>query len=215
MKEYPNIPTFCPTFLGRPCMAFKKYDGSNIRAKWSAKKGWHLFGTRHRLFDQKDTEFGIAIEIWNNKYADVVSSIIHKEKLFNGAKEVICYCEFFGPNSFGGQHDISHPALQIAGAIHNDPKDLILFDVNIHKKGLISPQDFINLFSCTNIAKVIYSGVLDISFVNDVKEDKYPVVEGVVVKGGRGHNLWMTKIKSFSYLKELKRRFAADWGKYV
>jgi hypothetical protein len=213
MKEYPSISHFSEDLLGRSCIAFLKYDGSNIRVKWSPKKGWHLFGTRHRLFDHTDPEYGCAIDIWHKKYAADIDKIIHKEKAFNGAKEVICYCEFFGPNSFAGQHDIKHPAL--LGVSHNDPKDLILFDVNIHKKGLMSPSDFVNTFSDVPIAKIIHQGMLEEDFVNDIREGKYSVMEGIVCKGGSGHKLWMAKIKTFAYLKELKTRFAGDWEKYV
>lgn len=215
MKDYPSIPPFSNKFLGRQCIAFRKEDGSNIRIKWSIKKGWHLFGTRHRLFDHTDKEFGCVIELWHKKYAKDIDEIINTDKKFHNVREIICYCEFLGPFSFGGQHDIAHPALQIVGATHNNPKDIILFDVNIHKKGLMSPLDFINAFENIHTAEVIYKGVLDTVFVQKVKEGDYSVVEGVVIKGGTGHTLWMTKIKTLAYLEELKRRFATDWEKYL
>jgi hypothetical protein len=135
-------------------------------------------------------------------------------------QEVICFGEFFGPFSFGGQHDPQHPALLLGGCEGvNGPKDVVLFDVNVHKKGLMSPRDFVNTFAHLPIAEVIYEGNLNASFIQDVREGRYPVVEGVVCKGlnpsGKPpHNLWMTKIKTLSYKAECIKRFDADWEKY-
>ena len=39
----------------------------------------------------------------------------------------------FGKKSFAGQHE------------QDDPKDIVLFDVNPHKKGFISPKQFIDI----------------------------------------------------------------------
>lgn len=66
-----------------------------------------------------------------------------------------------------------------------------------------------------DISKVIYQGILDEEFINDVRQGKYPVKEGVVCKGGSGHNLWMTKIKTLSWIEEVKKKFARDWERYV
>ena len=44
MKEYPKIPNSKDFPLGQ-CITFEKYDGSNIRAEWTKKKGFHKFGT--------------------------------------------------------------------------------------------------------------------------------------------------------------------------
>src|SRR3990167_7944393 len=98
MKEYPSIPGASAqgSPVGLPCIAFKKIDGSNLRYLWSSKKGWHLFGTRNRLFDKSDPEYGCAIDIFLNKYASGAESVIRKEKHFRGVREVICYCEYFG-----------------------------------------------------------------------------------------------------------------------
>lgn len=214
MKNYPSIPKFYNGLLGRQCICFYKYDGSQIRSKWSASKGWHLFGTRHRLFDKSDPEYGCAIDIFKNKYGDDLEKIIKTNKEFKNVREVICFSEFFGPYSFGGQHDINHPALKMVNAPHNDPKDVVLFDVNIHKKGMLSAKNFVTHFGHLDVAKIIYEGILDESLVCDIRTGKYPVFEGIIAKGGNGHEQWSVKIKTFKYLEELKKRFSKDWESY-
>jgi hypothetical protein len=217
MKEYPSIQSSNSrlTPIGLPCIAFHKYDGSNLRFEWNNKRGWSKFGTRHRLFDKSDPEFGCAVDIFMQKYSGI-EDIIKRDKQFRGAQEVTCYCEFFGPYSFAGQHDPKHPALIIGGCKgNNEPKDLILFDVAIHKKGFMTPREFINTFYSMPIAKVVYEGNLTKEFIEGVRNE-YPD-EGVVCKGVNGkapHGIWRVKIKTLSYLAELKKRFAVDWEKY-
>lgn len=217
MKEYPKIlgPKGAPHL---PCLAFRKYDGSNLRFSWSTNGGWCKFGTRHRLFDQTDPDFGGAVDLFMNKYASPIEAVIRKDKAFRGVREVICYAEYFGPHSFAGQHDPKHPALAMVGVTANEPMDLVLFDVNLHKKGLMPPRQFINTFDHLPIAEVVYEGNLNSSFISDVQDGRYPVVEGVVCKGCEGkppHGIWMRKIKTKTYLDDLKRRFADDWEEYV
>ncbi len=217
MKDYPSIlgPSGAPQL---PCIAFYKYDGSNLRFEWQQKAGWCKYGTRRRLFDHTDPEYGAAVEIFHKKYAAGIEDVIKNDKQFRGVREVICFCEYFGPHSFGGQHDPKHPALAMKGVVDNSPMDLMLFDVNLHKKGMMAPRDFVNTFKHLPIAQVVYEGNLNASFIQDVKDGKYPVVEGVVCKGCVGkapHGIWMRKIKTRAYIEELKVRFAKDWELYV
>lgn len=186
-----------------------------MRFQWSAKQGWHLFGTRHRLFDKNDPEFGCAIDIFLNKYADDIETIIKKDKQIRGAKEIIIFCEFLGPHSFAGQHDPKHPAL--CGIEHNDPKDVVLFDVNVHKKGFLTARDFVNIFGHLHIPQIVYEGNITNELIETVKQGKLGSFEGVVCKGCQSkppHGIWMVKIKSLKYLEELKKRFASDYMKY-
>lgn len=237
MKEYPSIPgaTAHAAPKGMSCIAFKKYDGSNLRFEWDRKKGWHLFGTRRRLFDKNDPEYGIAIDLFLNKYASGIEAVIKKEKHFRSVREVVCFCEFFGPWSFGGQHDPAHPALDprwSEGTVlgphsgKNEPFDVVMFDVNVHKKGMLSPREFVNMVGHLPVAEVVYEGNMNPSFIKDVREgtrtapgwiSTTPLFEGVVCKGLTGkapHGIWMAKIKSLAYLEELKKRFAKDWEQF-
>ena len=186
--------------MGEKCFAFYKYDGSNLRFEWTKKKGWVKYGTRRRLFDASDEVFGGAIELFQNTLAEGIDKVLRDQ--YRDTQKVTTYAEFVGPRSFAGQH---HP---------DDEKELVLFDVSIHKKGLVAPIDFVKQFGHLNSAELIYEGNLNQTFIDDVRNDKYPLDEGVVVKGGSGHKLWMCKIKTHSYLAKLKEVFGGEWAKY-
>ena len=197
MKQYPEIPGSTQAPLGRPCMAFYKYDGSNLRWEWSPKKGWHKFGTRTQLFDATDPLFSQAIPIFLNTMGD---EIVRRSKQVEcGVQRVIVFTEFFGPSSFAGTHD------------QNEPKELRLFDVNLYKRGIMKPRDFVKNFGdLPYAAQVVYDGNMNRQFIDDVREGRYPVWEGVVAKGDD----WMAKIKTNAYLKKLNEVFSANWQKY-
>ena len=211
MKSYPSILGPYPNILDQQlnCYAFYKYDGSNLRFEWNKKLGWYKFGTRRRLFDATDHEYGVAVEIFKNKYAEFIESKIKEFRV----DSLIAFCEFFGPHSFGGQHDPSHPAIY---SDSNDPKNLVLFDVNLHKKGFIDPANFIETFGDVETPKLVYQGPFNKKFVEDVRENKLAtkLFEGVVCKGGTGHKLWMRKVKTHRYMAELQKRFGKDWEKH-
>lgn len=202
MKEYPSIegPKNADPL---PCTAFYKYDGSNLRFEWSRKGGWYKFGTRTRLFNESDPEYGCAIEIFQNTYGDSIVKAIRESKDYRHAESVVAFCEFFGKESFAGQHK------------PDDPKELVLFDVNVYKKGILGPREFLKTFGHLKVPPVVYTGPFDEEFVRDVREGKYPVFEGVIAKGGNGanHNLWMRKVKTWAYLEELQKRYE-NWKEY-
>lgn len=209
MKKYPSIPTITKA-SNLHCIFFEKNDGSNLRSEWQRKTGWCKFGSRHLLFDKSHPEFGCAIKLFQDNFFAM-------EKFFCDKKyeKATIFCEFFGPNSFAGQHDVSYLNSVGFNIEDNEPKQLVLFDVEIHKKGFMSPREFVDNFGDLQIAKVISEGILDQKFIEDVKEGKYPVFEGVVAKSGIGHNLWRGKIKTNAYLKKLKEIFKNNYEKYV
>jgi hypothetical protein len=198
MKTYPSIRG--PKQLGLPCYAFYKYDGSNLRFEWTKKSGWVKYGTRKRLFDSSDVAFGEAIDIFNDTLAVGLDEVFRDK--YAKAEKITAYAEFLGKKSFAGQH------------IKDDPKELVLFDVSVHKKGLVSPSDFIEHFGHLNSAEVIYDGLMDQDFIDRVRNGHYQLDEGVIVKGGSGHQLWMCKIKTLTYLAKLKETYGSDWIKY-
>ena len=203
MKEYLSIPGWVDSPKGLPCIAFYKYDGSNMRVEWSKKKGWHLFGTRNRLFDHTDPEFGAAIPIFLSKYGDAIPKVLRDEKEYQGVKECTVFAEYFSENSFAQYHDFS------------EPHDVVLFDVNPFKKGIIGPRQFVKHFGHLHIPAVIYEGNFNQPFIRGVQRGDFPVKEGVVVKGNKSngrppHNLWMSKVKTNWWMEELRRRAAID-----
>ena len=204
MKEYPSIDGPNGDF-GKPCIAFYKYDGSNLRFEWSPKKGWNKFGTRTRLFDKSDPVFGSAVDLFMATQAEGIDRVIRDTKEFRNNERVTAYCEFFGPKSFAGIHDLETP---------NEPMELVLFDINLHKKGILGPREFVNRFGHLKTAQVVYEGNFNQTLIDAVRNRTLPVWEGVIAKGGSGHDLWMRKIKSNDYLMKLKAVFREGWEKY-
>mgnify|MGYP000926571394 FL=1 len=205
MKEYPSIEGPNGDF-GKPCIAFYKYDGSNLRFEWSPKKGWNKFGTRTSLFDKSDPVFGSAVDLFMATQAEGIERVIRDTKEFRNNERVTAYCEFFGPKSFAGIHDLEIP---------NEPMELVLFDINLHKKGILGPREFVNHFGHLKTAQVVYEGNFNQTLIDAVRNRTLPVWEGVIAKGGSGHDLWMRKIKSNDYLDKLRAVFAGEWERYA
>lgn len=212
MKLYPSIPHSGSIDKKDLSHVFVKYDGSNLRFEWSKKQGWYKFGTRKLLFDSSHPIFGTAIELFRQRYADGLEQVFNTSKKFKNLNNVIVFAEWFGAETFAGQH------------LPNDPKNLILFDVNIHKKGLMSPREFLDDFGHLEVAEVLDKRVIDDEFVAQVRDgsfdcsSKYSIAnkmpEGVICKGGSGHNLWMCKIKTQNYHDRLKEVLGEDWTKF-
>jgi hypothetical protein len=212
MKDYPKIfGSYEKPTWGEHCIAFNKIDGSNLRFEWNAKRGWYKYGTRRRMFDHTDPEYGVAVDIFRNKYAQAVDKVLRDK--YPKVTDAMAFAEFFGPYSFGGKHE--EEWLLAKGLLPadrtNTPKDLILFDVNLFKRGFLDPETFIKHFSHVHIPEVVYQGRLTEEFAQDVRQGKYPVTEGVVAKGGAGHHLWMRKIKTYDYLKKVRKVFGTGW----
>lgn len=206
MKTYWEIPgpSKSPQL---PCIAFYKLDGSNMRAEWSRKRGWHKFGTRYTVFDETSDQWGHFIPQFLEKYGDPLVEVFKKNKNYRSVQSFIVFCEHFGPSSFAGWHDYEELAKE---------GNCVLIDVNVHKRGIVLPRDFINDFGHLDTPKVIYEGNFGKQFIQDVRDNKFELGEGVVVKGvnpkrkREQHGLWMSKVKTKWWLEELKRRARAD-----
>ena len=202
MKQYWEIsgPSKAPH---EPCIAFYKYDGSNIRAEWTKKRGWHKFGSRKVLIDRSSELGREAINTFLSTYSEDLAKVFTDNKLFRNCQNVTVFCEFFGENSFAGQHN------------PNDEKEIVLLDVNIHKKGIMLPRDFVKTFGHLKIPEVIYEGIFNLTFIHDVINGRYPVEEGIVAKGilpnkKSQHSLWMAKVKTAKWINKLKNRAQTD-----
>jgi len=197
MLQYPSIDGAAKSPLGKPVIAFYKYDGSNLRWEWSPKKGWNKFGTRRQMFDHTTPLYNQAIPIFMEKIAD---ELVYRVKQQNkGIERITAFTEFFGPSSFAGSHD------------EHEVKELKLFDVFLFKKGFIPPKQFKKMFCELNFGpEIVYEGNLNKQFIMDIRESKYPVDEGVICKGDD----FMVKIKTDAYFKKLREKFDEDWIKY-
>ena len=207
---YPKIPGSSATPLAR-CVAFEKYDGTNLHWVWERELGWHAFGMRRNRYDLDETgvaEFNAnhiglpdAIDIFHRDLAEPLEQIFVNNSDYS-APEITVFTEYFGPNSFAGLHK------------EDDQKQLVLFDVET-ESGMVPPEQFVSDFSALNIARVIYRGKLTGKFATDVREGRYDVTEGVVCKGGTvSDKLWMAKIKTNAYMSRLKAAFRDDWESY-
>ena len=100
MHQYDTIERFGKTSMQTPIYAFDKLDGSQIRAEWSKKRKFWKFGTRRQLISKSNKEWGEAVEIIKTKYERDLHDIFVKNRFL----KVTCYMEFWGTNSFAGNH---------------------------------------------------------------------------------------------------------------
>lgn len=199
MKAYPSIPASTGQNFEEManCYVFDKLDGSSLRAEYSKKQGWYKFGTRTRLFDETDPDFGRAIPFFRSTLAETIEKIASK----NRWESLIIFTEFWGKNSFAGIHDPT------------DDINLTVFDANPYKKGILGPREFLKNFE----GKVPIPGLIGIEkwtrgFVDRVRRDEIAGVtfEGVVGKSGEGHQLKMAKAKTQRWIDEVKKRYVGE-----
>lgn len=199
MKTYPSI---SGEIVGHPIYAFDKLDGSNIRAEWSRKNGFYKFGTRKRLLGPDEHLLGRSIPLIMDTYSDDLEKVFRKQRW----DKVVAFFEFYGPNSFAGWHD------------ENEEQSVKLIDINVHKKGLLEPKDFLKTFKNIEHAELLYHGNPNENFIQDVKEGNIPgmTFEGVVCKGKHvspGLPL-MFKVKNIAWIKKLKEVCGDDEAKF-
>lgn len=192
------------------CIAFEKYDGTNIHWVWEATLGWYAFGTRRDRFDldaQGIAEFNAAhpgLEecsgIFINSLLNPLTAVL-SDCGFYQSDQLIVFTEFLGEGSFAGKHSSS------------DAKRLVIIDVQT-KNGFLSPDCFVKDLCNLPIARSVYRGRLTGRFAEDVREGRMGVKEGVVCKGEIDGNVWMVKIKTNAYMERLKAAFAESWEDY-
>ncbi len=211
MLYYPKIPGSRDAPLRR-CVAFEKYDGTNLHWDWDREFGWHSFGTRRDEFDLSDagvSRFAAThdhlrecVGVFLSTLAEGLEKVFSDQEAYREPGGFRAFTEFFGPNSFAGLHKVE------------DPKRLVLFDVLAEPGGIFGPEKFVADFGHLPTARVVYRGKFTGKFAEDVRTGKYGVAEGVVCKGGSGTDLWMAKIKTYAYLEKLKRAFGEKWEDY-
>lgn len=190
MKDYPTIPK---DVRHVPVYAFDKLDGSNVRAEWSRKKGFHKFGSRTQLISDEQPFLTEAPDLIRAKYEKDVTDILRKER----CESAILFFEFWGQNSFAGTHVV-------------EPHTVTLFDVAPYKKGILYPADYLKLFMGLDIAKLLYYGNPTQEFCEMVSGSTLDgmTFEGVVCKAPNGRtptpimfkvksNAWVTKLKDY------------------
>jgi len=189
MKEYPSLKR---ELIRKPIYAFDKLDGSQIRAEWDKKKGFWKFGTRRQLLDSTHENFGEAPDLVRAKYERDLSDIFKKEKL----QKVVCFFEFSGLSSFAGTHE-------------DENHDVVLFDIKVHKKGLVLPKDFLKMVGHLDIPRVLYQGNANEILAERVRDSELEgmTFEGVVCKAQEYSTPgvpFMFKLKSKAWLNKLR-----------
>jgi hypothetical protein len=190
VKTYPSLSYGTECHL--PIVAFDKLDGSNIRAEWTAKKGWHKFGTRHRLVDATDPIFGQAPNLIMNKYGEDLSKALRD----HGFDRAMCFFEMWGPSSQFGNHDLK------------EKLDVTLFDVAPFNQGILMPDRFLKVVGHLDHARVLYRGDCTPDFIESVRSSTLPgmTFEGVVCKATNDKKTKMPvmfKQKSRAWLDKL------------
>lgn len=196
MKQYPSIDK-TPSTKYDPnntfVYVFDKLDGSNIRAEWDRKRGFHRFGTRKRLLLSEDIILGKAQGLIET-HSEAFSQIARKYKW----ESATAFFEFHGPNSFAGQH------------VETDEHVVTLIDVAPLRKGMLTPNDFIQIFQDSEISipAVLYSGQAYHQLNNEVFSNKLSGItyEGVVCKYVYSGTTYMFKIKTKLWLDKLKEK---------
>lgn len=201
MKPYPSIASSQgQQFREFEAYVFDKLDGSNLRMEWTRKVGWSKFGTRSRLFDETDTDFGTAIPVFRRDWAIPLAEVARQQRW----NHLIVFMEFHGKNSFAGKHD---PA---------DEKKLTLFDACPDKKGLLGPRAFLDTFDGLPYAKFFGICKWTRGFVERVRAGTEPggmTFEGVVGKAGSRHELVMAKAKTQAWVDKVLAQYGEAEGK--
>lgn len=220
MKHYNSIPRLDDdgTLKGEEIWAFNKLDGQNFCVKYSPKtKEFGPFGSRKRLVDESDEQFGETVKFFKN--SNIPTELIRlvkdnsgKNGLFNGVQEITFFFEWYGEHSFAGFHQ------------EGDDMHLTLIDVDIKKKGYIEPKPFYEIFGNNEfieIPELIYRGKLTESFVDSIKNNdwtepdcQYPTVkEGVVCRRStimKGQRMPKVKFKTKWWMAELHKKYTED-----
>lgn len=208
MKEYCSIINSSKA-PRKSCIAQRKYDGSNVRAKYTQKDGFCLFGTRTQLIDKGTPFWGEIVELFEKDLSKPLTELF-RSKDYRDYREITVFGEFFGENSFAGRHE-------------NEPHKIVVFDILLgHKQHkLIPPNEFHKQISkVVEIPEVIYQGNLSDQFIKDVRGGLYGTDEGVICKGIEKTGaffggIWMCKIKTQAYIDKLKSNFGEEWEKYA
>lgn len=167
--------------------------------EWTRKRGWNKFGTRTRLFDESDPDFGKAIRIFRCEWEDSLTRVAMKARW----NHLIVFMEFHGEKSFAGKHD------------PEDRKTLTLFDACPEKKGILGPREFLDTFDGLKIPKFFGIYRWTRGFVDRVRAGQEPAgmtFEGVVGKAGTRHDLVMGKAKTQAWIDKVMAQYGPIEG---
>jgi hypothetical protein len=182
---------------------FDKLDGNNLRFEWSRKRSWFKHGTRERLFDETDRDFGGAVKLFQLTLAQSVEKIARDQRW----QRLVLFAEYWGKQSLGGIH------------VPGDGMRLTVFDAVPDDRGLLDPRDFLKVFDHRAldpqaVAKFLGRVRWTRGFVASVREGKLDGVtfEGVVGKSTDG---FMAKAKTSAWIDAVLRRHGEEVGRRI
>lgn len=210
---YPKIPDTTGCQL-KKCVVFEKLDGTNIHMTISQGR-WKTFGTRRDSFSSEPVIGEPAFVKAHPELKGILSCdvdfLIGLDEFINDSDkykvaDVILFFEYCGPKSFAGSHQ------------QDDYKRLYLIDVQLNGK-ILPPEEFLEDFgpprnSEACMPKVIYKGKYFGQLVEDIRNGKYKVNEGAVIKGVVNGQTYMAKVKTNAYMERLKAQFKDNWKDY-
>ena len=210
MKTYPSIPHL-PSEPGKKYRgytdtafyAFGKNDGSNIRVEWTPKGGFSKWGRRTGLLDDSNPFLKEAPGLFEARYSDMESRLGELILGLNPKEaKVTLFMEFFGPGSKFGTHV-------------DEPHEVQLFDIDIYKKGLLTPDKFCDILEPNHYDGLMFitRGLWDarsgeqLQGVKDSLHEGMPR-EGVVLKSLDGKVYF--KYKAQRWYDDLRERCGTD-----
>jgi hypothetical protein len=202
VKSYPSIPRRPKgKQAARRMHLFDKLDGANLRFEWSRQRGWFRWGTRHQVIDETHPVFGEGMPLFREHHADGIERVARAERW----EAVVAFAELWGPGSLGGRY------------VPGEPKRLSLFDVSPHRRGLLGPVRFLELFGGHDGPAYLGEETWDDELVARVRAGAFPGVtfEGIVGKAGDGHALVMAKAKTEAWVQRILERYGEAEGRQL
>jgi|SRR5271166_75730 len=210
---YPKIPdtTNCPL---KKCWVFEKLDGTNMH--WDFKKHEFVsFGTRRDSFpfNEEGIQAFAKAHPGLEEAPKAFDEVNMHDFLFtyHSGMTGTLFTEYTGLNSFAGQHK------------PGDTMRHVVIDLMKGKK-FLPPQEFLSLFQSEWAAthgwdkiahaQLLYCGKYSGQLVEDVRNGKFHVAEGVVIKGIADKQVYMAKVKTNTYLAKLQEQFKDNWKDY-
>ena len=197
MKSYPSIAKE-PRY-GESVYAFGKQDGSQVRVEWNRKNSFHKWGRRNGLLDDSNPILKRFPDLFLGKYGVGLEEALRKARF----ESVTCFAEFWGPSSFAGTH------------VESEEQTCTLFDVDVYKKGLLEPSEFLKLFGHLPVQELLYQGVYNREIEQQIQQGTLPGIplEGVVCKRARDRkngSPLMFKVKQTAWMTRLKEHCKGD-----
>lgn len=199
MKPYISIENYdinTPPINGM--YVFDKLDGSNVRCEVDRKGNILQYGKRHGLLDDKTPFLSEAKDLINTKYGPYFKDLMEGNKW----EFATFYFEFLGKTSYCGKH-------------FNEEHDVVLFDIDVYKKGVLPPNVFLERTKGLDTAKLLTIETLDRDLWKRVWNDEIPGItfEGVVCKSvirSKTKKPLMVKLKTKKWHDMLEERFSEE-----